>query len=342
MKRIFSTLLLFAQIAFANNEPILPLWHPDERKQMIHDGWIAGATILTNQILPPEQMEAETPLHIEPPRVDELATALEGEKDISEKYLAAYFEEKPKGHLVDPQELLSSSERKDIEALLDRHSGDSSIDMYVYVFRAAEQIPSDVREEELVERLYSAGKPALVVFYYLGESKRSKVYLSPVMADAVSAAEQRRALESSVMQSFGSAKSYDQLKAFLGEMSIRIYWMERMAAGAANKTTQDYPEGDASTNDHRKDKPVKKKFKIPEWGLKAASIFAVAFGGILVISGLVVWCRARAKHRFPLFEVEPRLGGSHAAGIGAVISFASAAIPPAMQRNQVPDYTRRA
>jgi hypothetical protein len=54
------------------------------------------------------------------------------------------------------------------------------------------------------------------------------------------------------------------------------------------------------------------------------------------------WLRRRARYRFPELDVEPRLGGAHAAGVGAVISFASAALPPASQRDQVPDYLRRA
>jgi hypothetical protein len=66
-------------------------------------------------------------------------------------------------------------------------------------------------------------------------------------------------------------------------------------------------------------------------------------GGIL-LAGLIMsaWMKRRARYHFPEFEVEPRLGGSHAAGVGAVISFASASVPPASQRDQVPDYLRRA
>ena len=62
-----------------------------------------------------------------------------------------------------------------------------------------------------------------------------------------------------------------------------------------------------------------------------------------ILTGLITtWAlRRRIRHRFPEFEVEPRLGGAHAAGVGAVISFASATVPPASQRDQVPDYLRR-
>ena len=309
---------------------------------MIDDGWVAGGSLLTFELLQPEEGAAETPLHVDEPTTEELATAPEDENEVQEEYLADYFAERPDDHLVDPQNLLSSKERKDLEVFLDYHSGDSSIDIFVYLFGANQQIPGDVREEEVVERLYSVGKPALVLYYYLGAPQRSTIYLSPVITDTVSAAEQRRALESSVMQAFGSTKSFEQIEAFLVQMSIRIYWMERMTAGTAEETMEIIPEGEGARAFRKKTTPPDKPLEIPPWARLAAWAFAALFGGLLVIASFVIWWRARIRYRFPEFEVEPRLGGSHAAGIGAVISFASPAIPPAMQRNQVPDYMRRA
>jgi beta-galactosidase GanA len=67
------------------------------------------------------------------------------------------------------------------------------------------------------------------------------------------------------------------------------------------------------------------------------AMIGTLFAGVLLLS----WIRRRARYHFPDFEVEPRLEGAHAAGIGAVISFASAAIPPASQKDQVPDYLRK-
>jgi hypothetical protein len=69
---------------------------------------------------------------------------------------------------------------------------------------------------------------------------------------------------------------------------------------------------------------------------------AMVIGTALVALAMAAWMKRRARYRFPDFEVEPRLGGAHAAGVGAVISFASAAVPPASQRDQMPDYLRRA
>jgi hypothetical protein len=68
----------------------------------------------------------------------------------------------------------------------------------------------------------------------------------------------------------------------------------------------------------------------------------ITLGSLLAVLVMNFWLKRRARYHFPDFDVEPRLGGAHAAGVGAVISFASAAIPPASQRDQVPDYLRRA
>lgn len=340
--RVLPILLFGVHLVSASTEPPLPSWSEKDRKTAIGDGWLAGRLLLTFEEVQAEGSEAETPLDVEAPTDEELGIAPVDENEVSEEYLATYFAEKPPGRLVDPQNLLSSKEQNDLETFLERHSSDSSIDMYLYVFESNQRIPGDVREEEVVERLYSVGKPAVVIYYYLGAPQRSSVYLSPVITDTVSAAEQRRALESSVMQAFGSIKPFEQVNGFLVQMSIRIYWMERMADGTAVETMENIPDHAASRSLPRDEMPVKGSFEIPSWGLLAAWSFAAVLGGLLVSWSLIMWWRARARFRFPEFEVEPRLGASHAAGVGAVISFSSPAIPPAMQRSQVPDYMRRA
>lgn len=340
--RMLPILLLGSHLACAVTEPPLPSWSAEDRKAAIDHGWLAGKLLLTFELAQAGEGESGTPLDIEAPTEEELAIAPGEDEEVSEEFLAAYFAEKPEGHLVDPQNLFSSKEQKDLEAFLARHSSDSSIDMYLYVFGSGQRIPGDVREEEVVERLYSVGKPAVVIYYYLGAPQRTGIYLSPIITDTVSAAEQRRALESSVMQAFGSTKPFEQANAFLVQMSIRIYWMERMADGTADATLENIPGDEVSSVAGGKGLPVKRRFEIPAWGLLAAWSFAAALGGLLVSWSLIMWWRARARFRFPEFEVEPRLGAGHAAGVGAVISFASPAIPPAMQRSQVPDYMRRA
>lgn len=335
-------LITGCRMAFADVAPALPSWDPQDRKQMIDDGWIAGGFILTDESAPPDDSVPEAALHLDDPSDEELAFTLEDGNEVSGEYVADYFSKRPDGHLVDPQNLLSESERNHLGEFLNSHSADSAIDLNVYVFGSDQQIPGDVRDEELAERLYSEGKPAMVIFYYLGSPKRSAMYLSPVMTDTVSAAEQRRALESSELQALGTTKPFNQVEAFLEQMSIRIYWMERMADGTAEGTMENIPDGERARAFHKSRNRVEEPVKIPSWIITAAWFFAAGSGGVIALWCLVIWWRGRVRYRFPEFGVEPRLGGNHGAGVGAVISFASPAVPPAMQRNQVPDYMRRA
>jgi hypothetical protein len=339
--RSFLTVLLFtASAAMAQDETPLPAWDAEDRAKMVEEGWVAGWLLAEMESIPEEGEVEILPAGFENPTPDELAEAPEDETEVPDGYLDAYFEAKPAGHLVDPQGLLTTEEGKDLETFLGLHSGDSSIDLFVYVFGEHQMIPGDVRDEEMAERLFSAGKPAALIHFHVGAPQRSAMQLSPSVTNSVSVAEQRRSLESSVMRASGKDVPSDQLEAFLQQMSIRIYWMERMTKGTAVETMGSIPEGELSST--KREPVAEEKAELPPWMKQAGVMVAAGFVFLLMLVGAVMWWRARARFRFPEFEVEPRLGGSHAAGIGAVISFGSPAVPPAMQRKQVPDYMRRA
>lgn len=332
---------VFSATSHALVEPTLPVWDLKERAELEAAGWIPGADLLTDSPVPDEPAQAAAePLQVEQPKPEEIADDLKPSSEIAEKFLPAYFAERPKTFLVDPQGLLSPADYRDRLSFLNYHASDSSIDLYVYVMGGDQEIPSDVREEEMIERFFSEGRPAVVVYYHLGAPQRSVVYLSPSITDSISAAEQHRALESSVMQAFEKIRPAEQIEKFLVQMSIRIYWMERMLDGgpAAGDAVPSARVAVVSPAVARSAQFI----WLQELALKFAFPAALTVGGVLVVFALGFWRRISARYRFPDFEVEPRLGGAHAAGVGAVISFASAAVPPASQRDQVPDYLRRA
>ncbi len=324
-------------------EPGLPKWNANEKKELELAGWIAGGLLLTDDPVPDDPKPASTvTLKVEQPTAEEVAQDAEHSPEIPEKFLPAYFAERPKTFLVDPQGLLSPANFRDRLSFLNYHASDSSIDLFVYVIGKDQEIPSEVREEEMIERFFSQGRPAVIVYYYLGSPQRSVVYLSPSLTDVVSAAEQRRALASSVVQAFEKLNPAEQLEAFLVQMSIRVYWMERMIGGAAS-AVEVAPVPGAVAN--AEEKTLAKNQKI-EWARAIAIKYVMPAGATLTLLFVCLfinfWLKRGARYVFPDFDVEPRLGGAHAAGVGAVISFASAALPPASQRDQVPDYLRRA
>lgn len=344
-------LLLFlaaATLPSAGNtaEPGLPTWADGERAQLEEAGWVAGGLLLTDEPVPEiKEEESASPLDVAQPTAEDLAEEATPPDEIPEKFWPAYFDERPASFLVDPQGLLGPADYRDRLGFLNYHAGDSSIDLFVYVFKGEQEIPGEVREEELMERFYATGRPAAVVFYYLGAPQRSVLYLSPSLTDVVSAPEQRRALESSVMQAFEKVDPAGQIEAFLVQMSIRIYWMERILNGDAGEAGVEgvivRPMTKAASE--KPTSSMREKLQpIIDQAKRHLLPAGVGLGCLLGAWLAACWMRARARYRFPEFEVEPRLGGSHAAGVGAVISFASAAVPPASQRDQVPDYLRRA
>ena len=330
-----TALAVFAGTALALVEPVLPALNSNERGELEAGAWIPGATLLTDE---PGQ-DAPEPLQVEQPKLEEISQDLSPAPEIPEKFLPAYFAERPQSFLVDPQGLLNPSDSRDRLSFLNYHASDSSIDLFVYVIGGEQVIPSEVREEELSERFFSEGRPAAVVYYYLGAPQRSTVYLSPSLTDSISAAEQRRALESSVMQAFEKTKPSEQFEKFLVQMSIRIYWMERMLAGES-AVNERLPLSAILASP--KNRSSAKLIWLQDLARRSALPAAVALATFLTAFGFHHGLRLRARYRFPEFDVEPRLGGAHAAGVGAVISFVSAAVPPASQRDQVPDYLRRA
>ena len=329
--------LTVSSLQAASVEPTLPGWDEVDRAAVKAGKWLPGSLLLTDEV-PTDEPPVEKQEPLPGPTAEELAIEQMQSTQIPDKFLGAYFNERPTSFLIDPQKLLSPSQYRDRLAFLDHHASDSSIDLFVYVFGTEQEIPGEVRAEELSERLFSSGRPAAVVYYFLGAPQRSVIYLSPFLTDTISGPEQKRALQSSVVKSLEKAEPVGQLEAFSVQMSIRLYWMERMISGAP------VPES-VMVGVEELARPVSlgmmarlNQFLPPRWWVP----LSVGLGAMVAAFSLRAWLRHKARYRFPEFEVEPRLGGGHAAGIGAVISFANAAVPPALQREQVPDYLRRA
>ncbi len=322
-------------IAMAAPEQELPSWK--EGKADAEEP-MARSVLLTEE---PATEEDAIP-ELEQATAGEIAATASSLIDVPETHWPAYFAERPKTFLTDPQDLLSPADKRERLAFLNYHAGDSSIDLFVYVFGGDQEIPGEVRQEELAERLFSEGRPAAIVFYFMGAPDRSVLRLSPSLAEKVPLAEKRRALESSVMQALAKVDTSGQFEAFLMQMSIRIYWVERMMGAGEPRAGTIAAPAKVAVAKKKKSKLLELVMPHLEKARSHAMPAAAVSGALLLALALRFWLKRRALYRFPDFDVEPRLGGAHAAGVGGVISFANATVPPASQRDQLPEYLRRA
>lgn len=250
--------------------------------------------------------------------------------------LEEYFGGRPTSFLVDPQGLLERDERRAREEFLRYHAGDSEIELRVLLFGRGQEVPSDIRVEEIGERFEEDGKPAMLALYFMGEPERTRVELSPALRDKLGAEQAERILEQAVKAAAQKQVSGQQLEAFCVQMAIRTYELEQAAGlvpmprGSAGKEVQEAPAPE----------PDKLQRMLAVWlrGIDEYSLPITLVAAALILGGGGYWViRWQAVHVFPERRAEPRLGAEHGAGIGPVIEFGSSVVSPAKQRDQVHD-----
>lgn len=257
-------------------------------------------------------------------------------RSVPEKYREEYFRFQPNAYLLDPQHLLEVKERDQLLSFLKYHAEDSALDLYIYVFGGDQELPREMSEDGVMRRFFSKGKPAVVVSYFYGMPQRAVMDVSPDVAGKIVAAEKRRALDSCVLQASKKTGFGDQLEAFVTEMSIRVYWMERvLKAGVVGEVLAVLPQVEKKVN---KRKGSQEKI-VEMWGYVSPHLLWVGVGAAGLVGLVGIWgvryvMRRRAACIFQVLEVEPRLGGGHGAGVGAVISFSRQSPSPSAQRQE--------
>ena len=262
-------------------------------------------------------------------------------KEIEPALVEKYFSKKPVQYLVDPQGFLSSEEGKSIKTFLNNHAADSTIDLYLFIFGEDQKLPAEGENKDFMQRHFSKGKPVVALHYYFGNPTRSDIDICPVIAKVVSPSERERSVQGSLIRATRENGLYEQLAEFVMQFSVHTYWMERILDEASFREVDKTPVEVSPVIIEKKIKSNPLEW-IPEQFRESALIGAGGLASLLFLSALLFWFRSRTRLEFPEIEFEVRLGGSHGAGIGAVVHFTSPAVSPARQREQVPEYLRRA
>jgi len=320
----------------------LPKWTDEDRARMKKGDFIAGAILLVDDPTINEIPEPAAGAKVEIPEPEEAEPEYDPEV-IPEEFLAAYFATNSETFLIDPQKLLSKQEAADREGFLDYHAVDSLVDIKLYLFDAEQQIPSQYSLAALAEAQYGKGDLTAVVFCFLGNPSRNKLAFAGKGSEAMETVEVRRMLENAIIKAVEKSDPAGQIEAFIVQLSIKLYWIERALAKAQE---QQHPAENPYANNA--EKAESKGAESPGVAAKVKPYLLyilVAGGGVLLTllgcSGSFVLWRKNKKYHFPVLELPRRLGADYAAGVGAVIAFHNKQGSPSSQRDQVPDYLTR-
>jgi len=328
----------------------LPVWSKIDRARLLSGELIAGADILyeDSALIPLPQVTPEPEL----PYVENIEPEPEYDPEvIPAKFLPVYFDSNPEGYLIDPQRLLSMQETLDREGFLIYHANDSELDIKMYLFDERQKIPDFHSIQKICQQRYAGGPLTAVVFSFLGDPSRNQIAFGGDGAAEVSESEVRNILRSSMIKAMEKSDPSAQLEAFIVQLSIHLYWLERerieVQAIAALEEARDEAERNpdtlaaadvsaADTNGSEKGISMMRTY--------APYIIGGSVGLLSLCCGLCLgWSlwRGSRRYHFPVFESPERLGASYAAGVGAVLAFHSELSSPSSQRHQVSNYLTR-
>lgn len=328
------------EIPDLSNWPALPSWSIEELERIRNGEIELGISLFREDVGGVSYKDLFEPLDM-PEAMPELPPEEEFPVEIGEEFLAAYFAGRSASYLVDPQGMLSMQEQQDRQSFLQYHAGDSQIDLYVYIFDEHQEVPPEGEIESIFKRHYLRGQGlSAVVYYYMGDPSRSTMVMSPDVYSVIPSTAVKGALIYAKQQAQTKSEPASQLESFSTGLSIRLYWMERELATAAGKGHLFSDQGEVDLLVVKADE---KQVDTAKRDSTVMAAFALISLGVLVVGGWLAYRNVQRKktHLFPEVEVKPLLAAPHAAGVGAVIHFGNATLPPSVQKEQVPDYLRK-
>ncbi len=252
---------------------------------------------------------------------------------IDDEFTGVYFEEPADSFVIDPQGLLTERDLLSQNGFLEQHANDSVIDLYVYLFEGKQDIPSKESPYSVLRNFFRERGDVAIVFYHLGRPDRTQLAYSARIHRGVSTEDRQQALKLSKEAAGEKSEGASQLESFVIEMSRRLYVMEKdlPPVGMSDEYLQQLATAQSEPE------PTLWE-RIPE-GVK--TLFATLGLTSLLIAVGILCHRAMEKRRvylFPDAEGPSILDAPHAAGVGGVLSYASALNPPSEQKEKSGDF----
>ena len=245
--------------------------------------------------------------------------------EVPPEFLRDCEDKEPTTHLIDPNHELTETAVEDFGRFLTFHASDSRIPLNLVILGRSQKLPEGASLAAFAAGGVARGSAALVVCPY-GEPWRTRFFVSQPIRDTVPPAYLNGLLESCIRDAQRATDPDEQLHRLLVQLSIRLFWVQRMLSPAPN--TSSPPQIAAPEIRAPALQEVTPLASPPyhgqQFGFSPLGIALVLLLSLLFYAGWR-WHRYKMRHYQWLLPdlagpATPRLGGPHCGG-GVAIRF---------------------
>ena len=245
--------------------------------------------------------------------------------EVPPEFLRDCENKEPATHLIDPNHELTETAVEDFDRFLTFHASDSRIPLNLVILGRSQKLPEGASLAEFAAGGVARGSAALVVCPY-GEPWRTRFFVSQPIRDTVPPAYLNSLLESCIRDAQRATDPDEQLHRLLVQLSIRLFWVQRMLSPAPNAALP--PQVAASAIPapalHEVTQAPSQPYGRQPYGLSPVGMVLTLLLGLMIYAGWR-WHRYKMRHYQWLLPdlagpAVPRLGGPHCGG-GVAIRF---------------------
>lgn len=152
--------------------------------------------------------------------------------DVPSRFLHDCESQPPATRLIDPNHELSETSVEDFERFLSFHASDCSIPLNLVILGKTQKLPEGANIARFASGSIARGPAAVLICPY-GEPWRARFFVSQGIRDAVPASYLNSLLENSIRDALRATDTDEQLHRMLVQLSVRLFWVQRMLKPAS-------------------------------------------------------------------------------------------------------------
>lgn len=324
------------------NEPTLKWTANDQKALMKGTLWSEFPSVLPNL-----SDTAETPITPSSVTVSSDNPAVEPIPEnhdvVDEYFLPSYI--RTNTGLIDPQKLLSETERHDVEELIQRVKKQYKVNLFVSIFAAHQKIPPSINAPTVARQVFIEDEKNLLLHFHIGNIKATQIALDKELTAQLGDAGRRDLLYHIKQDASKFTDPQDELIAAIisfirqAEGDLR---QKPLPTTTAEKKPE-IPKVNIIIKEEEKKQESALATLIKSWSEYALqNITGFIIHAVILIAFILTWIIWRNKRVVTLYASEPdvRLSAPNGASQSRIVKFNPSNSPNSLSRQQMREHMR--